>query len=254
MLEIEFTGTGAAAQVPVWGCRCAICLRAASIASYRRRPAGLAITGERGVTLIDAGSHHLAERYTPERLQRVILTHFHMDHVQALFHLRWAGGRRKIPLYRPDDPHGCDDLYRHPGIFRLQKPFQPFEVTEWPEFRLTALPLQHSRITLGYLLQSPGTSLAYLCDTAGLPRDTERFLAESAIDYLILDCSEAPVRNPPRNHNDLNRALAIMQRLRPQQTLLTHIGHHFDNWLLEHARQLPEALQVARDGMRIHCP
>ncbi|MCW8907963.1 MAG: phosphonate metabolism protein PhnP [Sedimenticola sp.] len=254
MPEIEFTGTGAAAQVPVWGCRCTICLRAASIASYRRRPAGLAITGEQGVTLIDAGSHHLAERYSPEQLQRVVLTHFHMDHVQALFQLRWAGGRHKIPLFRPDDPVGCDDLYKHPGIFSLQKPFQPFQQVEWPGLRLTALPLQHSRVTLGYLLQTPGTVLAYLCDTAGLPRETERFLAESPIDYLVLDCSEPPTRRPPSNHNDLNRALAIVRRLRPEQTLLTHIGHHFDNWLLEHTRQLPADVSIARDGMRIPCP
>ncbi|AKH21912.1 phosphonate metabolism protein PhnP [Sedimenticola thiotaurini] len=254
MPEIEFTGSGGAAQVPVWGCRCPICQRAASVASYRRRPAGLAITGEQGVTLIDAGSHHLAQRYRPEQLERIILTHFHMDHVQALFQLRWAGGPRNIPVYRPDDPVGCDDLYKHPGIFKLQKPFQPFQSLEWDGLRVTAVPLQHSRVTLGYLLQTPGTAIAYLCDTAGLPRPAQRFLAESRIDYLILDCSEPPMPNPPRNHNDLTQALAIIGRLRPEQTLLTHISHHFDNWLLEHAGELPADVSVARDGMRIPCP
>ena len=60
---------------------------------------------------------------------------------------------------------------------------------------------------------------------------------------------KAPQPVAPRNHNDLTRALEVVARLQPTQAVLTHIGHAFDAWLLEHPDALPPGVQLASDGL-----
>ncbi|MGK3928170.1 hypothetical protein, partial [Enterococcus faecium] len=79
-------------------------------------------------------------------LSRIMLTHYHMDHVQGLFPLRWGMGEL-IPVFGPPDSQGCDDLFKHPGILDFQAPFTPFEPVQWPGITVTPVPLQHSKIT-----------------------------------------------------------------------------------------------------------
>lgn len=255
MLSVRILGSGDAGQVPMWGCYCSACELARQDSRYRRGPCSLEIKTEQGITLIDAGRTDLAERYAFEDIQHIILTHFHMDHVQGLFHLRWSERPDKIPVFRPNDTKGTDDLYKHSGVLDFQTPFEPFVRVKFAGFDLTPLPLKHSRITLGYLIETDEIKLAYLTDTVGLPDVTRDFLMGGLmgryLDYLILDCSVPPVDTPPRNHNDINIALAIHKELAPQKTILTHIGHKLDCWLMENADQLPENMLIARDGMQV---
>jgi len=62
-MRLTFLGTKAAGGVPLWGCACPACTRAAWIKAYRRAPccASLKAGGER--ILIDAGLPDLAERF-----------------------------------------------------------------------------------------------------------------------------------------------------------------------------------------------
>lgn len=250
MLDIEITGTGNAGQIPVWGCHCKACEQARADHRFRRRAATLALHSAEGTTLIDAGLTDLAERYPFNQLNRVVLTHYHMDHVQGLFHLRWSERPEKLSVFGPDDPVGTDDLYKHPGVFNIETPLTAFKPLQCEGFTLTPVPLNHSRPTFGYLIQGDHLQVAYLTDTVGLPAETERFLQNKSLDVLILDCSEPPCLQTPRNHNDLNMALATIGSLQPKQTLLTHISHHFQCWLMDNP--LPESVTTAHDGMLIN--
>ena len=69
------------------------------------------------------------------------------------------------------------------------------------------------------------------------------------LDLLVLDCSMPPQERPPRNHNDLTRALECIESLRPRRAVLTHVGHALDAWLLDHPAALPEGVELAHDGM-----
>lgn len=251
MLEFVFLGTGGAAQIPVWGCTCNACQRATKDATKQRKPASAMLTTPSGNTLVDAGRTDLAELFAPSDIQRILLTHFHMDHVQGLFHLRWGNIDHAIPLFRPDDPKGCDDLYKHPGCLAFQTPLTAFECVEFDLFTATPVPLQHSKPTFGYVIQAKSTRLAYLTDTSGIADETADFLNQTPLDILILDCAEPPRKERPRNHNDLNEALRIVQRLQPKQTFLTHISHKLENWLDENPGSLPTNVTLAYDGMRI---
>ena len=249
-MRLTLLGTGDARQVPVYGCECAACCAAHTDKRLRRRPCcALVELGEQR-WLIDSGLPDLTERFPPRSLSGILQTHYHADHAQGLLHLRWGQGL-VIPVHGPVDAEGLSDLYKHPGILDFSQPFMPFESRSLGELQVTALPLLHSKPTLGYLLEGGGRRIAYLTDTVGLPHDTQAFLQREALDVLILDCSMPPQPQTPRNHNDVTLALKIIAELKPERAVLTHVGHTLDAWLMEHAHELPEHVRVARDAMQL---
>src|SRR5690606_6224753 len=199
----------------------------------RRRPCSALLSVGSGNWLIDAGFTDLAERFAPGDLRAVIQTHYHADHVQGLLHLRW-GVNLSLPVLGPDDPEGFADLYKHPGILDFSTVLQPFEPYELQQgLTLTPLPMQHSKPNMGYVFQQGGVRYAYLTDTVGFPADTAAYLARTALDVMVLDCSKPPQPQASRNHNDLTRALDSLAGLPVKQVVLTHIGHDFDAWLMQ---------------------
>ncbi|PKH22686.1 phosphonate metabolism protein PhnP [Enterobacterales bacterium CwR94] len=247
-MNMTFLGTGDVRQVPVFGCDCAACLRARQNPARRRAATSALIEVEGEKTLIDAGLAHLEHRFQPGELSRILVTHYHMDHVAGLFSLRWGLGP-SIPVYSPPDTQGCDDLYRHPGMLQFQPFLIPFEPVQFGRLTVTPIPLQHSKLTFGYLLEVGHRRLAYLTDTVGLPPDSEAYLRQFHLHGLVLDCSHPPQVDEPRNHNDVTHALAIRDALHPDQLWLTHLSHEMDNWLMHNV--LPAGISAAFDGQSI---
>lgn len=243
-MQLTFLGTGGAQQVPVFGCQCEICQRARQQPQYRRAPCSAMIRSGEETTLLDAGSD-LYQRFGAGDIRRILLTHYHMDHVQGLFPLRWGVGA-PIPVYGPPDELGCDDLFKHPGILQFQSPLTAFKTVSFGALSVTPLPLIHSKITLGYLLQDQQTTMAWLCDTIDIPPETDVFLRRQTLDHLILDCSYPPC-DAPQNHNDLQLALKLHHQLKPRQSWLTHLSHQVDSWLQHHP--LPAGVAAAYDGL-----
>ncbi len=247
-MRLTLLGTGDARQVPVYGCECQACQAAHADSRLRRRPCCALVELNDQRWLIDSGLPDLTERFPPHSLSGILQTHYHADHAQGLLHLRWGQGL-VIPVHGPADPEGLSDLYKHPGILDFSQPFAAFETRWFGKLQVTALPLLHSRLTLGYLLEGGGRRVAYLTDTVGLPDETTAYLQKQSLDLLILDCSMPPQPQAPRNHNDLNLALQIIAQLQPAQAVLTHVGHTLDAWLIAHVGELPENVSVARDGV-----
>lgn len=244
---MTFLGTGAAGGVPLYGCRCGACERAAVDPSRVRRPCSVLIEHDGHRVLIDAGLMDLHERFAPGALDAIVLTHFHPDHVQGLFHLRWGRGA-PIAVHAPPDAEGCADLYKHPGLldFRRLARFEPQRIGG---LSFTPLPLVHSKPTFGYAVEADdGTRFAYLTDTLGLPPQTEAFLRAWHADGLAIDCSYAPQDVQPRGHNDWPMALAAIAGVQPRRAWLTHIGHALDAWMLQAAPRLPDGVGIASDG------
>jgi phosphoribosyl 1,2-cyclic phosphate phosphodiesterase len=252
-MRLTLLGTGDARQLPVYNCGCAACERARLDSHYRRGPCCALVECGAQRWLIDSGLSDLCERFPPHSLNGILQTHYHADHAQGLLHLRWGAGLI-VPVHGPDDPEGFADLYKHPGILDFSQPFAAFERRQLGELSVTALPLSHSKPTFGYLLEGQGPAgesrrIAYLTDTVGVPDATAAHLCTGgALDLLVLDCSSAPQAQAPRNHNDLTRALQVIEQLRPVEAVLTHIGHGFDAWLLDNPDALPAGVSLAYDG------
>lgn len=246
-MKLRFLGTGDAAGVPVHGCHCAACVAAHNKPEHVRRPCSALLECSAGHFLIDAGLMDLVERFPDQALNAMFLTHFHVDHVQGLFRLRWGTGPT-ISVYCPPDTNGCADLYKHPGMLRF-KPLQKYRAIEIGSLRVTPLPLIHSKPTLGYCFDDGTHRLAYLTDTLGLPPKVIDFLSRRRPHQMVID-----TRNPPGtvigNHNDLDQTLALHRQIAPQQTWITHLGHEMDCWLAAGgAAQLPINVRVARDNL-----
>ena len=250
--RLTFLGTGDAAQVPVHGCDCPACARARQNAANRRGPCSVLLEIARQRWLIDSGIPDLCERFPPGSLDGILQTHYHADHAEGLLRLRWSLGP-PLPVHGPDDPEGFADLYRHPGPLDFSRPFSAFERRLLgPDFHVTAIPLAHSRITFGYLIESASCRLAYLTDTRGLSPESEAYLKKRHLHLLVLDCTFPPQPVVPHKHNDLTRALQTIVALSPEQTFLTHIGHTFDAWLQSPAAQLPPRVFCAREGLSVY--
>ena len=246
-MKLTFLGTGGVTAAPLFGCDCAACARARRETRRRRAPCSALIEAGGERILLDAGLPLLAERFAPGELSRILLTHYHMDHVQGLFALRWGVGKA-IPVWGPPDEKGCDDLFKHPGLLDFRPPLTPFVPHPFGELQVTPPPLQHSKLTHGYLFDWQGARLAWLCDTCGLPPETDDFLYGQRLDHLVIDCNDPPAA-AARNHNDVTRALAIIDRLVPRQAWLTHLSHEMDNWLANN--RLPAGVQAATDGLTL---
>lgn len=246
-MRVTWLGTGAAGGVPLYGCACPACERARQDSRLKRCPCSALLESGKTRVLLDAGLVDLHERFPPGSLTAVVLTHYHPDHVQGLFHLRWGMGQ-SIPVFGPLDIHGCADLHKNHGLldFRTLTKFEPMIIGS---LRFTPLPLIHSRPTFGYAIEGPdGERFAYLTDTRGLPPRTRDFLASWGCFDLTIDCSFPP-RDGLENHNDWTEALAAITTLRPHHAWLTHIGHELDAWLLENAAATPRGVYIATDGM-----
>lgn len=249
MMQWQFLGTGSVKGVPVFRCSCIACTQAQQHDHLHRLPAsGVLSIGDKYI-YVDAGRHDLAQLWTDQPPSVQLLTHFHMDHVQGLFPLRWGEGS-KISVLAPNDEQGCDDLLNHPGLLDFSAKLMPFAAFSLHGMTITPIPLVHSKLTLGYVFDYQDKRLAYLCDSGALRRDVQTFLADTPPDVMILDCDLPPMPEPPRNHNDLTAALTIFEAIRPKQLLLTHISHSLDAYWL-HNPDLPTGIKVAYDGMLV---
>ncbi len=249
-MRITFLGTGAAGGVPLYGCDCQACRRAHANPQWRRAPCCALVESGNTRILLDAGITDLTERFAPGSLSAIVLTHFHPDHVQGLFHLRWGKGAA-IPVYAPPDSEGCADLYQHPGLLTFHR-LAKFETFQLGELQITPLPLIHSKVTFGYAIEDrQNRRFAYLTDTAGLPPQTASFLAAWQPEGVALDCSHPPRQLGSRNHNDWHLALASLQTIAPARAWLTHISHEFDQWTMQALPDLPAGVGIARDGEQV---
>jgi len=68
---------------------------------------------------------------------------------------------------------------------------------------------------------------------------------------IVIDCTHPPRSEPARNHNDLNVVLEIRNDLGGVDLVLTHIGHAFDAWHMQHPEALPASVSLARDGTTV---
>jgi len=247
-MRLTLLGSGNAGGMPLYGCNCARCAYVELNTELWRGPACALLEVEGNKYLIDAGLMDITDKYPAGSLSGIFLTHFHPDHVQGLFHLRWGIGD-KIPVYCPPDNTGCADLFKHTGLlyFQKQKKFISFALDY---LKITPLPLIHSKVTFGYLFEHNEKRIAYLTDTKGLPPKTLSWLQEQPLDLLVIDTSFSPLQESS-GHNNLNDTLAIHSQLQPKRTILTHISHEFDVWLNQNGNILPKSVKVAHDNQNV---
>ncbi len=244
-MKLTLIGTGNVQGCPLYGCECPACQRAREQSKYARTLCSALLEDNGKQWLIDANHPHWDRRFPAGTVAGIFITHYHMDHVQALFNLRWGLGP-SIPVYHPDDPKGCDDLFKHPGILDFQPPLKANQALQLARLQVIPLALNHSKPCFGYLFCSPQGRIAYLTDTKGIPDDSWQQLLRQPPKYVVIDCSNPPLAKA-KNHNNLSDVLELAHALPDSQWLLTHIGHELDEYLMEHPDCLSPNVSVAHD-------
>ncbi len=241
--------------VPAIGCACAVCK---SPDARNKRTRSSAIVGlPEGNLLIDT-SPDLRFQLLREGIgivHAVLYTHEHADHIFGLDDLRLFPFRLNGPVPLFCEPvverrirHSYDYAFRdepqtHAGAVPSLLPqsigLEPFDVLG---VRVQPLRLLHGPKyqVLGFRFGN----LAYCTDTNFIPE--ESFEVLQGCEVLILDALR---KTPHPTHFNVEQALEVIQRLKPQRAFLTHVCHDLDYQATN--AQLPEGVELAYDGLSI---
>lgn len=246
MIEVEILGTGTSTGVPQLGCRCEVC-RSADPRDKRLRCS--AIVRTEGVNLlIDCGPDFRQQmlRASDIRLDALLVTHSHYDHVGGMDDLRPYCRSGRFPVYAQanvlDDirtriPY-CFMEHLYPGVptFELHAVAdEPFTVKG---IVIEPLPVMHGKLPiLGYRIGR----LAYVTDAKTIPPSTiERM---RGLDTLIINALRF---EPHATHMSLAETLDVIAELKPRRALLIHesdgIGLHAAT-----SQLLPDGVELAFD-------
>lgn len=254
--RLTFLGTGTSTGVPVIGCGCEVCL-SSDLRNQRLRSSVLLETSTTSL-LVDAGPdlRQQALRSGLKKVDAVLYTHGHMDHVVGFDELRAFCWHRDRPLPMYANP-GCMEILRtmfawafaETNIYRGYIKPGPvvvdgaFAIDDW---RITPLPVMHGAVeTNGYLFCREGSaSVGYIPDAKYVPEQTMALL--SGVDILILDALHH--RSHP-THLNVKEALEVIETVQPNQAYLTHCSHEIDHATLE--QQLPATVRVAYDQLTL---
>lgn len=173
--------------------------------------------------LLDAGSgmfrlQSLIE--TPEL--SILLSHAHLDHVLGLtFFWDLVSGTPLERIHVYGERQKIRDLQQHlfhPSLFPAKPPLVWHALEECGEtfglgqVRCSWFPLEHPGGCVGYRLQLPGVSLAYVTDTTSRP-DSAYWQSIQGVDWLLHECNFAD----------------------PQRELAIQTGHSWTSAVLENA-------------------
>ena len=251
-LRLEFLGTGTSQGVPVIGCRCAVCT---STDPYDKRlRSSVWITASDTRILIDAGPDLRQQllRGGHDRLDAVLLTHEHMDHVAGIDELRAFNftQRRAMDLFgQPRTLDAVRHMYhyafsevRYPGVPELNLRPIGTDTFHIGPVAVTPVEVMHEQLpVLGFRIGD----LAYITDAktiAPAARDRLR-----GLDVLVLNALRI---DPHRSHLNLREALAVVEELAPRRAYFTHISHLMGRHDAA-SRNLPPGVQLAFDGLLV---
>ncbi len=253
-MKFTLLGTGTSTGVPSIGCECETCT--SDDPRDKRLRVSVLVEHDGQTVLIDTSSdfRQQALRQGLRRLDAVLITHCHADHIFGLDDIRPLNFR-----------HGALGVYANERAWRdIRRIFQyVFEPSHFggglpqvnphtvvhgasfclgPSLRVTPVEVIHGRLpVVGYRLND----FAYLTDLSEIPASAADLLR--GLDVLVLDCLRI---TPHPTHLWLERALQYVAELRPRRAFFTHIAHD-----IKHARDsalLPAGVEFGYDGLEIN--
>lgn len=232
------------------GCDCPVC-KSSNPRNNRMRTGVFVRNGEHGF-LIDTPPELRLQlvRDSIHMVDGVVYTHAHADHILGLDDLRIFGFKRKqpVPLYCEDaveqtirrtfayafDDGPVKSLHSSPKLTFHEIGLRPFELCG-----LTIQPIRliHGRLpVLGFRMND----VAFCTDVSEIPEESWPLL--EGLRVLVLGA----IRDEPHpTHFNIEQALQVVERCRPQKAFFTHVSHSLD-YETTNAR-LPDGVELAYD-------
>jgi phosphoribosyl 1,2-cyclic phosphate phosphodiesterase len=255
-VRLTFLGTGTSFGVPQVGCSCRTCT-SVDPRDRRTRSAVLIASAERRI-LIDTPPELRLQLVAAgvSRLDAVLYTHAHADHVHGIDDLRALSVKTGMPLPAYGAADTLDELvarFRYvfdaavqarPGTSKpelVARPLEPGCETDIAGFPVLPLRLPHGeQWVFGYRIGP----LAYLTDVKAVPPEARAALA--GVRVLVLN---ALLRQPHPLHLSIAEAVDTARAIGARQTWLTHLTHETPH--AELAASLPQGIAPAHDGLVI---
>lgn len=217
-MKFEFLGTADTGGIPLHLCYCTICEEARKKGTQNRSTSAYLELDDGSVILFDAGCDFSIDKFNTTPIKAIFLTHFHADHCLGLIRLRKSA--EPLQCYIPDDKEGFGDLFLHKDSMHYNV-LQAFEKITIEGLEISAIPLLHSKPTLGYMVKTPQKVVAYLTDCAAIPENSLMFLQSHSIDYLFLDACYEP-SYPSHKHLNWESAEVLIDKIAPKNGYLIH--------------------------------
>lgn len=250
-MKITILGCGTSTGVPMVGCGCPVCTSDNPRDSRTR--ASLLICYNDHTVLIDTSTdlREQSLRHAIRRIDAVLFSHAHADHVNGIDDLRGFHFIHKeiIPCFASRETietlqSGFSYIFNeHEGsgytpllaAHEINSPFELFGQSIIP------IPLQHGMtLSLGYRIGD----FAYLTDCSAIP-DTSIELLQG-LELLVIDglrWAEHPF------HFNISGAISAARQLKATRTILTHLTHQI---AYSERVKLPDGIELAYDGMEFY--
>ena len=250
-MKITILGCGTSTGVPVIGCKCNIC--SSKDVKNKRTRSSIIITANNRNILIDTATdlrqQSLAHKI--ERIDAVLYTHPHADHIHGIDELRSFNmiQKRPIPCYGSEFTiNRIRSMFNYifaveendgwkPELetFLISAPFNLFGLLVQP------INIYHGKMqALGFRIER----FAYITDCSQIPDSSKEELKN--LDVLILGALR---HKPHPTHFSIQEAIQIGTELKSKRVILTHLSHNLD--YDETNKALPAGFELAYDGMNV---
>lgn len=252
-MKVTLLGTGTSGGVPSLGCNCEVC-RSKDPRDNRLRSAAMVET-ENTRILIDAGPDIRMEllRVPFRKIDGVLITHIHYDHVGGIDDLRpfcvygdiniygdeivSKGLPHTMPYCFPEHP---EDLY--PGAPRLNlHTLHPHQQLKIGDIGVLPIRVMHDKMPiLGFRFGK----FAYITDMKTMADEEYQYL--DGVETLVINALRFD--KPHHSHQLVADAIGVARRIGAKKTYFTHVTHQIGLHDAANAR-LPEGFEFAYDGL-----
>lgn len=249
-MKIIFLGTGTSQGVPVIACKCDVC-KSTNKMDKRLRTSVLIKVNDKTI-LIDAGPDFRQQMltYNVNKLNAIMLTHEHRDHVAGLDDIRSYNyyTKKAMDIYAEKRVHkSIKDVFsyvfeenKYPGVPDMNLIEIDNNVFDIEGIKITPIRAKHLRLPVfGFRIGS----FVYVTD-ANYIADEEKEKMKNA-DILVINALR---KKEHISHFTLSEALQLINELSPRKAYITHISHQMGL----HSKvqnQLPENVHLAYDGL-----
>ncbi|MEO8726408.1 MAG: MBL fold metallo-hydrolase [Acidobacteriaceae bacterium] len=244
-------GSGTSMGVPTIGCDCAVCT--STDPHDRRTRPSIMLEYNDAVVLIDTGPdfREQALREKIKRVDAVLYTHGHADHILGLDDLRPLSFKHGngLPLYASESAaQTIEQVFKYAFdsestyATRPRVRIEPLH-SELDLFgvRFITVPLLHGdHEVAGFRFGEA----AYLTDFSSIPENSMALLHD--LDILFLDALR---RKPHPTHSNLDNSLRLVEELKPRRAFFTHMSHDLKHE--ETNAALPPDVRLSHDGLKL---